>query len=119
MSGSSSVTLFGTKSSVFEGDIRHITEKAFYPATPRVIFKTSPMLTSKGKDSISIENNSCVVYTFECFYKNSYIGQTSTNLRIRIKEHIKECVEDYIKAGSETNNTAIKNTMKRSPLKNT
>ena len=99
----------GTKSEcVFESDIRSITEKAFYSAKPWVIFKSSRMLTPKGKDPVSIEDNSCVLYTFEWCCKNSYIEQTSRNLRTRIKELIPKCVENYIKTGSETTNTAIK-----------
>ena len=39
-----------TKSKVFERDIKHITEKAFYSAKPRVIFKSSPMFTTQAKD---------------------------------------------------------------------
>ena len=38
----------GTKLSVFERDIRHKTEKAFYPGTPRIVFKSSSMLIPKG-----------------------------------------------------------------------
>ena len=98
-----------TKSSVFERDISE-------SAKPRVILKYSPMLTPKGNDLISIKDNSYVVYTFECCCKNSYIGQTSRNLRTRIKEHIEKCVEDYIKTESETTNTAITNGMKMSSI---
>ena len=71
-----------TKSSVFERDKRHITEKDFFSAKPRVNLKSSPMLTSKVKYTITMEYNSWVVYTFEFCCKNSYIGQTFSNLRI-------------------------------------
>ena len=65
------------------------------------------MLTPKNKNQVPIEDNSCVVYTFECCCKNSYIGQASRNLRTIIKEHISKCVENYIKTGSETTKTTI------------
>ena len=99
----------GTESSVFKRDIRLITEKAFYSSVTTVIFKSNPMLPPKGKDQISIEDNSCVVYTFDGCCENSYIGQINKNFRARIKEHILKCVENYIKTSSETTNCAIKN----------
>ena len=69
------------------------------------------MLTPE-EDPISIEDNSFVVYTFECCCKNRYIGQSSRHLRTRIKEHISKCVEYYIKSESETINIATKNPIK-------
>ena len=72
------------------------------------------MFTPKGKDPISIEDNSCWIYIFECCCKNSCIGQQYRNLRTRIKEHLPKCVKNYIKTGSEITNTATKNAMKRS-----
>ena len=106
----------GTKSSFFERDIKYITEKSYYSAKSRVIIKSSPMFTPKGKNPISVEDNSCVVYTFECCSKNRYIEQTFRHLRTRIKEHIPKCDENYIRCGFETTNTAIINAMKISSI---
>ena len=74
----------GNKLCIFERNIRHITEKWFYSAKPRVILKSLPMFTPKCKAPISIEDNSCVVYTFECCCKNIYIGQKYRNFKARI-----------------------------------
>ena len=97
----------GTKSSFFERDIKYITEKSYYSAKSRVIIKSSPMFTPKGKNPISVEDNSCVVYTFECCSKNRYIEQTFRHLRTRIKEHIPRYIKNYIIQKPEATHIAI------------
>ena len=36
------------KSILFENNIKHITEKTYFPAKPRIIFKSNPILTQEG-----------------------------------------------------------------------
>ena len=43
------------KFSLFEKDIRHITEKAYYSAKLRLILKCSRMLNSKGKSKYQLK----------------------------------------------------------------
>ena len=56
------------------------------------------------------------MYAFECCRQNSYTKHTSRHLRTTIKEHFRKFVKSYVKSGSETNKSVIKNLMKRSSI---
>ena len=70
-------------------------------------------MSPKGKDLISNKEKSCVVYTFEFCWSDSYIGQTSRHLDTRIKKHVPKCVREHIKSQPKTINIA---TMNRSSI---
>ena len=64
------------KSKTFRENIKQVISNFFYSAKPRVIFLSSPMIRPGGKDPISKYKQSIVVYQFDCFCKDSYVGMT-------------------------------------------
>ena len=86
---------FSNKSSeILENKIKHLIRNTYYAANPRVVFFSKLLLTSDGKDPISIFNKSMIIYQYSCCCTASYIGLTTRQLRKRIKEHIlKNCRE--------------------------
>ena len=62
-----------------------------------IVFTPSSVLSPKGKDLISNQHKSYLVYTFECCCSNNFIGQTSRHLETRIKEHVPKCVKNVSK----------------------
>ena len=68
------------------------------------------------KDPLSYLDKSCIVYKFNCSCERIYIGQTTRHLKIRIKEHIPKCVEDYITGKSACISKAMINASKRSAI---
>ena len=98
----------GSQSTSFDRTIRRITEKVYYSVKPRVILKSYPMLTPRGKDLITNKNSISVVYTFQCFCERNYIRQTSRYVR-RIKDP--KSVENFILNPVVLKITAIKNAM--------
>ena len=106
----------GVKSTQIENSIKKMTEKVYRASNPRVIFTSTSILNPKGKDHISHNHKSCVVYTFKCCCSNSYIGQTSRHLETRIKEHVPKCVREHIANQPKTLNAATSNAIKRSSI---
>ena len=108
------------KRSVYlEKNIKQLIGTTFFAAKPRVIFTSTPLLTPQGKDQISKFDKSMVVYQFKCYCDNSYIGQTTRQLKKRYKEHIPICVEKFLKFSEkekETKPMKIVNAMKRSAI---
>ena len=71
-------------------------------------------MSHEGKDLISNKHKNCVVYTFQYFSSNNYIGQTFRHLETRIKEYIPKCVRDYTNNQPKTTGIATSNAMNRS-----
>ena len=69
------------KSASLEKGIKQLTGTIFFAAKPRVTFTSSPFLTPKGKYRISKSNKNMVIYQFECYCDNSFIGITSRQLK--------------------------------------
>ena len=99
-----------------EENLKKLTEKVYRAAKLTVIFASSFVLSPKGKNLISNKHKSCMVYTFEYWFSNSYIGQTSRHLETRIIEHIPKCVSSHISNQPKTISTATSNTLKRSSI---
>ena len=60
-----------------------------------------------------------VIYQFDCYCDNSYIGLTTRQLKKRVKEHIPICVEKFLnKSEKEKDNKSVKvlNAIKRSAI---
>ena len=81
-------------------------------------------LPTYGKFSVSLDvknpmsylDKSCIVYKLNCSCKRIYIGQTTRNFKIRIKEHIPRCVDDYITGKNVRTSKAVINAAKRSAI---
>ena len=71
-------------------------ESAYFAINPRIIFISKPVISLDVKDPMSNFDKSCIVCKFNCSCDRIYIGQTTRQLKIIIKEHIPRCVEDYI-----------------------
>ena len=106
----------GVKSQLFEKNTKNIRENTYSAAKPRIIFKSSLIITLGSKDLISKNHSSGVVYTFKCYCESSYIGQTSRHLQTRINEHIPRCVKNYIKNPVTPMSNATTNAIKRSAI---
>ena len=57
-----------------------------------------------------------MVYTFECFYFNSYTGQTFRYLETRTNKHIQNCVKEHIYNQPKTISEATSNAMNKSSI---
>ena len=88
----------------------------FCKTTCNFKIKSFPILKPGGKHLITNKNCSSVAYTFQCCCESNYIGQTSTHLITRIKEHVPKCVENFIQNPVELKCTAIKNAMNKSVI---
>ena len=73
-------------------------------------------MSLKAKYLIPNKEKSCVVYTFEFCWSDSYIGQTSRHLDTRIKKHVPKCVREHIKSQPKTSSIASLNAMNRSSI---
>ena len=103
----------------FEKSIKQLLGTTFFAAKPRVIFTTRPLLVPEGKDLIPKFDKSMVIYQFDCYCDNSYIGLTTRQLKKRVKEHIPVCVEKFLnKSEKEKDNKSAKvlNAIKRSAI---
>ena len=103
----------------FEKSIRQLLGATFFAAKPRVIFTTRPLLVPEGKDLIPKFDKSMVIYQFDCYCDNSYIGLTTRQLKKRVQEHIPVCVEKFLnKSEKEKDNKSAKvlNAIKRSAI---
>ena len=65
-----------------------------------------------------ILDKSCIVYKFNCSSDRIYIGQTTRHFKIRIKDHIPRCVEDYISGKNVRISKAVINAAISEHLKN-
>ena len=96
--------------------VKSITESAYFALKPRVIFTSKPLISLDVKDPMSYLDKSCIVYKFNCSCERIYIGQTTRHFKIRIKEHIPKCVEDYITGKNVQISKAVINAAKRSAI---
>ena len=77
--------------------LKNMTKKVYRASNPTVIFTSASVLNSKGNDLIFYELKNFLVYTYKCCCANSYIGQTSGHLEMRIKEHISRSLRSILK----------------------
>ena len=103
----------GVMYKLFENNIKDIMENTYFAAKPKIIFKSNSIITLGSKHHIFKNHNSGVVYTFKCYCKSSYIGQTLRHLQTRINEHIPRCLKNYIKNLVTPMSTATTNGIKR------
>ena len=106
----------GAESKLIEKKIVEITSKTYHAVNPRVLFMSKPILQRSGKDLMTPEEKSLVVYKFKCCCDSSYIGQTSRHLTTRMKEHVPKCITTYIKDSEDNKSVAVKNAMKKSAI---
>ncbi len=61
-----------------------------------------------------------VIYQFNCYCENSYIGLTTRQLKKRVKEHVPACIDKFLKISEEKEkeNKSVKvmNAVKRSAV---
>ena len=69
--------IFILKAGIVEKNIKQVISSSYYSAKPKVIFLSSPMIRPGGKDPILKYKQSMVVYQFNCFCEDSYVGMTS------------------------------------------
>ena len=81
------------KSHIIEIKIKELKRKTYNTVNPRRIFISQQELVPRGTYLIQQKGKIFVVYKFECYSDNSYIGQTSRHLKTRIKEHVPKCVK--------------------------
>ena len=67
----------GAESKLIEKKIVDITSKTYHVVNPRILFMSKPILQRWGKDLMTPEDKSLVVYKLKCCCDSSYIGQTS------------------------------------------
>ena len=82
----------GEASRRFEVKVKELIKENYNQISPRIIFLSKPLIKVQLKDPITNQDKSCIVYKFKCFCDKSYIGQTSRDLKTRIKEHLPTCV---------------------------
>ena len=74
-------------------------------------------LTPEGKEQIPTFDKIMVIYKFECYFDNSYIGLTTIQLTIRVKDHILACIDNFLKlAQKEKKSNKITNAVKKSAI---
>ena len=104
-------------SRIIEKNINQLISKSYHSAKPRVIFTSKPLIRPGGKDPISEFKKSMVVYQFNCFCEDSYIGMTSRQFGKRIKEHVPKSIEEFCKTSNkETKSIRVLNASKRSSI---
>ena len=64
------------KARILEKNIKQVISNFYCSAKPRVIFLSTLMIRPGGKDPISKYKQSIVVYQFDCFCKDNYVGMT-------------------------------------------
>ena len=106
----------GVESKLIEKKIVDITSKTYHAVNPRVLFMSKPILQRSGKDLMTPQEKSLVVYKFKCCCDSSYIGQTSRHLITRIKEHVPKCITSYIKDEKDEKSIAVENAIKKSAI---
>ena len=110
--------MISKKSRVFESKVKDLIKTSYNQVCPRAIFISKPLLKGQLKDPIPDQDKSCIVYKFNCSCEKSYIGQTSRNLKTRIKEHLPACVLKFIEKEPEIKTTATKTQQKDLQLQN-
>ena len=82
-------------SRVIEKDFSQLISKSYHSAKLRVIFLLRPMIRPGGKNPISEYKKSIIVYQFNCFCEDSFVGMTFRQFGERIKEQILKSIDKF------------------------
>ena len=63
----------GADSKLTAKKIVDITTRSYFSVNPRVLFTSKPILQRSGKDPMTPEKKSFVVYKFKCYCESRYI----------------------------------------------
>ena len=81
-------------STSFEKKIRRTVGSAYGACAVNVVFTTRTMFTSSLMDRIPAQQRSNVIYLFQCRCDSRYVGKTTRQLEVRIKQHVPNSAGD-------------------------